>query len=67
VNIPPRATAFGSLLNAITEPKKDFQPTNINFGLFPIDGIETKGRKNRELKREIQLSKAKEAMDAWLS
>jgi methylenetetrahydrofolate--tRNA-(uracil-5-)-methyltransferase len=33
--IPPRSTAIGSLLNAITEPKKHFQPTNINFGLFP--------------------------------
>jgi len=34
-SLPPRYTAFGSLLNAITEFKKHFQPTNINFGLFP--------------------------------
>lgn len=33
---PPRETALGSLLYAITqEEKKHFQPTNINFSLFP--------------------------------
>lgn len=33
---PPRETALGSLLFAITrEEKKHFQPTNINFSLFP--------------------------------
>ncbi|MCC6276728.1 MAG: methylenetetrahydrofolate--tRNA-(uracil(54)-C(5))-methyltransferase (FADH(2)-oxidizing) TrmFO [Oligoflexia bacterium] len=28
-------TALGALLGAITEPKTNFQPTNINWGLFP--------------------------------
>lgn len=32
---PPRSSALGSLLNAITEDNDHFQPTNINFGLFP--------------------------------
>lgn len=35
ISLPPRATAMGSLLNAITEYKEHFQPTNISFGLFP--------------------------------
>ena len=33
--IPPADTALGSLLRAITEVKDNFQPTNINWGLFP--------------------------------
>ena len=34
---PPRTTAFGALIDAITDPEraKHFQPTNINFGLIP--------------------------------
>lgn len=33
--LPPRTTALGALVRAITEPKEHFQPTNINFGLMP--------------------------------
>ncbi|HOJ52332.1 MAG TPA: methylenetetrahydrofolate--tRNA-(uracil(54)-C(5))-methyltransferase (FADH(2)-oxidizing) TrmFO [Syntrophales bacterium] len=33
---PPPTTAIGALLTHITTaPKKDFQPMNVNFGLFP--------------------------------
>jgi methylenetetrahydrofolate--tRNA-(uracil-5-)-methyltransferase len=34
--VPPRETALGSLVNHLTEsdPAR-FQPSNINFGLFP--------------------------------
>ncbi len=35
ISLPPRASAMGSLLNGITEDNDYFQPTNINFGLFP--------------------------------
>ena len=31
----PAETALGALLNAITEPKENFQPTNVNWGLLP--------------------------------
>ena len=64
--LPPRETAFGSLLNAITEEKEQFQPTNINFSLFPLLGMDIRGRKEREKKREIQLGRAKNAMLKWL-
>ncbi len=67
VAMPPRETAFGSLLNAITEPKKHFQPTNINFGLFPVPDMKTRNQKDRELKREVQLEIAKAAMTKWVS
>lgn len=33
--LPERTTAVGALIRAITEPKEQFQPTNINFGLMP--------------------------------
>jgi len=64
---PPRASAFGSLLNAITEPKDNFQPTNINFGLFPNlpEGMEIRGRRAREQRRDKKLELAKEAFLSW--
>lgn len=65
IRLPPRESAFGSLLNAITEPKEHFQPTNINFGLFPLLGMNIKTKQDREQKRAIQLERAKAAMTAW--
>ncbi|MGA9821514.1 MAG: methylenetetrahydrofolate--tRNA-(uracil(54)-C(5))-methyltransferase (FADH(2)-oxidizing) TrmFO, partial [Desulfobaccales bacterium] len=33
---PPRATALGALVHHLTDTDtRDFQPTNVNFGLFP--------------------------------
>ncbi len=32
---PPADTAIGALLAYVLTPRKDFQPMNINFGLFP--------------------------------
>ncbi|MDP3181361.1 MAG: methylenetetrahydrofolate--tRNA-(uracil(54)-C(5))-methyltransferase (FADH(2)-oxidizing) TrmFO, partial [Desulfobaccales bacterium] len=33
---PPRATAMGALIHHLTNTAtKDFQPMNVNFGLFP--------------------------------
>ncbi len=67
-NFPPRRSAFGSLLNALTEPKDYlFQPTNINFGLFPMLGEPLeRSKKAREIRRERKLVVAKEALAAWL-
>ncbi|MGE4133907.1 MAG: FAD-dependent oxidoreductase, partial [Bdellovibrionales bacterium] len=60
---PPRATAMGSLLNAITEDNDYFQPTNINFGLMPRpDVMLPKGKQSKEQKRAMQLIAAKRAM-----
>jgi len=34
--VPPSETAIGALIRYITDQSiKDFQPMNINFGLFP--------------------------------
>lgn len=69
---PPRESALGSILEAITDPSRaeHFQPTNINFGLFPplndADKAEM-GKKWRDktLKKERQILKARRALDAW--
>lgn len=56
-SLPPRATAMGSLLYAITqEEKEDFQPTNINFSLFPLMGLDHKVPKQEKRQRKITLA-----------
>ncbi len=49
--IPPAETAFGSILRHVTEciDIKDFQPMNVNFGLFPeiSDEIGVNGKKHK--------------------
>jgi len=61
-HFPPRETAMGSLLNAITEPKDNFQPTNINFGLFPaIENI-----RDKKQKKLAQLERARTTFLKWM-
>lgn len=76
MNPPPRDSAFGSLLNAITEPKDHFQPTNINYGLFrPIanpnactdhESQNTGSAEGRTEKKRLQLARAKSVFENWL-
>lgn len=59
----PRASAMGSLIHAITVDNHYFQPTNINFGLFPTpEGIKVRGREDKNLKKQKQLALAKSAL-----
>lgn len=77
MNPPPRDTAFGSLLNAITEMKEQFQPTNINFGLFRSvvdpdactdDATQNiKSKEGRSEKKRLQLERAKAAFEEWIA
>lgn len=54
---PPAATALGALLNHLTRSdSKHFQPSNVNFGLFP-----PLGRKMR--KRDRGAYRAKQALE----
>ncbi len=56
--VPPPETALGSLVNHLTQsdPKK-FQPSNVNFGLFPALELKVK-KKIRGLERsQIALAK----------
>lgn len=69
--LPPRASAMGSLLYAITKEEKDnFQPTNINFGLFPPLGDEhLNGKKKlpKDKKKELQISLAKQVFEEFIA
>jgi methylenetetrahydrofolate--tRNA-(uracil-5-)-methyltransferase len=68
ISMPPRESAFGSLLNGITEDNHYFQPTNINFGLFPaLPGFDGWNREQRSHKKELQLAKAKSSLLEWMS
>lgn len=67
VRLPPRATALGSLLNAIIEDNDYFQPTNINFALFPPPQLDGQQRYDKRLKRELQLKVAKQSLLEWLN
>ncbi len=64
LSIPPRASAFGSLLEAITDPERanHFQPTNINFGLLPALAI---NERDKAEKKKKQLDIAKEKISDW--
>lgn len=68
--VPPRETAFGSLLDAITDETKaeHFQPTNINFGHLPSVPERTpEGKRiDKHQRREIQVLKARESFTGWL-
>lgn len=71
---PPRASALGSLLEAITDPTRAdrFQPTNINFGLFPpLEGEDLaalkKQRHKKAVKKDLQLARARRSFEDWLS
>ncbi len=62
---PPRATAFGSLVNYITHADaKNFQPANITFDLLPP--LEKKVRDRAERHR-LQCERALRDLGAWLT
>lgn len=64
--IPPRTTALGSLIDAITDSEraKHFQPTNINFGLIPpLEEAE----RDKKIKKEKQILRAKNDFTKFLS
>lgn len=78
-NPPPRLSALGSLHTAITDEFKiaHFQPTNINFALFPplptaeteesAKGVHVKKNKtDKKEKKTQQIQKAREALTEWM-
>jgi methylenetetrahydrofolate--tRNA-(uracil-5-)-methyltransferase len=62
----PRETAMGALLTAITDPEraKHFQPTNINWGLFPpltdYQGRDKAEKRQRMIDRAQKLARSGE-------
>ena len=70
--LPPRESALGALLWAITSPerKEHFQPTNINFALFPrvwehIPADERPKKFSKDVHRQYQLQRAYESFKLW--
>jgi len=60
--LPPKTTAMGSLVGHITNLyARDYQPMNINFGLFPPLG--GKGRKRERRRRMAE--RALRDLEAW--
>ena len=60
---PSLETALGALLGHLeTEPVKDFQPSNVNFGLMP--GLKKKMKK--KLRKEAYGVRAQDAFAKWL-
>jgi methylenetetrahydrofolate--tRNA-(uracil-5-)-methyltransferase len=64
---PPPTTAFGALHQHLVRPRlpgEPFQPTNINFGLFPpLDGKRRVAKRDR---RALHAARAAEDFAAWL-
>ncbi len=65
IDLPPSTTALGALLHTITDPAriKNFQPTNINFGLFPAAPESVK----KDQKRAYIVSRAQTDLNQWLN
>ncbi len=62
---PPRASAFGSLVNYVTAADpKNFQPANITFDLLPPLEAKVRDRKDRHRR---QCERALRDFDDWLS
>jgi methylenetetrahydrofolate--tRNA-(uracil-5-)-methyltransferase len=59
---PPRATALGALVHHLTNTgTKDFQPMNVNFGLFPS----LHGRTPKKLRGAAYAARALAELEAW--
>lgn len=71
--LPPRNTAFGSMLNHLIDDTniEDFQPMNINFGIFPtIQGETTANGKFRKIKgmdrKKAYSERALSEINGWI-
>ena len=69
----PETTAIGAMLRHLrdTTNAEDFQPMNVNFGLFPtISGEQTANGKLRKIKgmerKELYCHRALQDLDRWL-
>ena len=67
---PPRESAMGSLLEAITDESRadGFQPTNINFGLLlPVNENAGINMRDKAAKKQFQIERAQKALQHWLT
>jgi len=60
---PPRETALGALISHLTKiAAQDFQPMNVNFGLFPP----LPGRIPKKIRGAAYAQRALEALEEWI-
>ena len=68
--LPPQTTATGAMLRHLSDTTSEYQPMNINFGIFPtIQGEITSNGKFRKIKgadrKEAYCKRALEDFDKW--
>ncbi len=63
VPLPPEETALGALLSHLRTEAKDFQPSNVQFGLMPPLNVRAGKRRRKELYAE----RAEAAWGRWLA
>ena len=67
---PPVTTALGALLNHVTigANPEDYQPMNINFGLFPpVDKYNKNGKRLKKSDRKLAYTaRARKDLEGWL-
>ncbi len=66
IMLPPPTTALGALAHHLITQNDDFQPMNINFGLFKSTVDNLKGKKNRRERYSHYTSIAKSHFQSWL-
>ncbi|MFW5731540.1 MAG: methylenetetrahydrofolate--tRNA-(uracil(54)-C(5))-methyltransferase (FADH(2)-oxidizing) TrmFO [Desulfonatronovibrionaceae bacterium] len=59
--LPPEETALGALLGHLRRADRNFQPSNVNFGLFPELGVKAKKARRKELHAE----RARKSFLSW--
>jgi methylenetetrahydrofolate--tRNA-(uracil-5-)-methyltransferase len=59
--LPPPTTAIGALLQHLKTESKNFQPSGVNFGLFPP--LDKKYKK--KVRKEMYAKRAAEAISGW--
>lgn len=62
ITSPPETTALGSLLYHLKTPVKNFQPSNVQFGLMP----ELSVRAKKAQRKELYATRAKKDFNCWL-
>ena len=60
---PPAATALGGLLRHLQTPAKQFQPSNVNFGLLPELGE----RARKKDRKALYAARAQDEFRVWLA
>ncbi|MDR2161888.1 MAG: methylenetetrahydrofolate--tRNA-(uracil(54)-C(5))-methyltransferase (FADH(2)-oxidizing) TrmFO, partial [Desulfovibrio sp.] len=60
---PPPQSALGALLRHLRTPARDFQPSNIQFGLMP----ELEQRTRRAERKTAYARRAREAFRVWVA